>query len=505
MTRSHYVTFSILHVLVVVVVSVTAAKQCSSVKDTCVPIKFCPRIYDAIMSSEVYRNATLHRDIRARACFDPDHDEEQRVCCEPADLSLGKQCSNSLNITGRCVQAEHCKPIANYLRRGRRSTVIEKELRDSLCYQDGSKDYYCCPEGSIMETPTKKQRTKNTHMMVDNDFPTCRDAVGKPGLCVPVQHCDRIHNAFLDSTIRQDGKLAEFVNASRCQADARDSTAICCAKRSGGTKSATFIRHAKAAKLGLNNCGTVRIFDKILKGNEAALGQYPWMANLMYSWKGTIRSLCSGSLIHPRYVLTAAHCMKGSTRPKAVRLGEYDLAHNPDCSGNVCAQPVKEYEIEKLIPNENFNGFNADYDIALVRLASSVALSVDQIYPICLPLTENLLMLKPNKLTVTGWGLTEKQELSSVLLEADLRITKRMSLCEGERTFCTRGKELEGHCRGDSGGPYQTMVATGDSYKYVLFGIISGGSGQCSVKDKLPGVGVMVGFHLYWILDHMDI
>lgn len=299
--------------------------------------------------------------------------------------------------------------------------------------------------------------------------------------------------------------MADFVRASSCPSDARDGHSICCAAVKP-VKKVGFIAHSRASRLGLKHCGTVRLADNILLGSATGLGQFPWMANLMYKRKGALKSLCSGSLIHPRYVLTAAHCMKGNTRPVAVRLGEYDLSSDPDCVDGRCAAKVKDYPIEKLIPNNNFNGFDADYDIALIRLARKVVLVDGEVFPVCLPLTESLMMLKPNRLTVTGWGQTEDQRASNVLLEADLQVVPRTDLCQGESTFCARGRDMAGHCRGDSGGPYQTVVPVGDgSHRFVQFGVVSGGPAECSVNEKRPGVGVMVSYHINWILDNLEI
>lgn len=502
------VEFKVAVLVLSVLVLQTSANKCNQLSELCVPVRFCPHIQDAIESGAVYRNDTLYEHVWSRTCHGPG--QEPRVCCSLENTSMGKRCLTATQqpLEGRCVAPEQCTPIKRYLQqRSRRNAAYDRELMENVCYHsdDEGKDFYCCPDVYVSE-PQKQETPKKSEertLRVKNAFPPCHDPNGAPGLCVPVRHCDHIHAAFLDSRITRDSKLADFVHASRCKSDASHGNSICCAKPS--SKTDVFIRNRKAAKLGLSRCGKIPFTNRILQGSEAGLGQNPWMANLLYRKRNAIVSLCSGSLVHTRYVLTAAHCIQGSTKPIAVRLGEYDTDSNPDCDESGCAAPTRDYGIDKFIPNENFNGRDADFDIALVRLLQDAILSDGEIYPICLPLTENLLLLKPTKLTVTGWGMTEHQKPSNVLLEADLNIVRRTSFCESEATCCVRGKHAEGHCRGDSGGPMQAAVPVEKGYRYVLFAVISGGSGVCSVEMKQPGVGVMVGYHMNWILDQMDV
>lgn len=58
-----------------------------------------------------------------------------------------------------------------------------------------------------------------------------------------------------------------------------------------------------------NVCGIQQADDKIIGGQEATIDEHPWMVLLEYVIDGALKTMCGGSLISSRYVLTAAHCV----------------------------------------------------------------------------------------------------------------------------------------------------------------------------------------------------
>ena len=79
--------------------------------------------------------------------------------------------------------------------------------------------------------------------------------------------------------------------------------------------------------------------------------------------------------------------------------------------------PYVERGVAKKVVHPKYNFFTYEYDLALVRLESSLTFA-PHISPICLPATDDLLI--GENATVTGWGrLSEGGTLPSVLQEVN--------------------------------------------------------------------------------------
>ena len=116
------------------------------------------------------------------------------------------------------------------------------------------------------------------------------------------------------------------------------------------------------------------------------------------------------------------------------------------------------------------------------------------------------------KVTVTGWGKTERRVPSPVLLKAKLEVSARKECQEKykryqiqETQLCVGGQggpNAADSCNGDSGGPLHTVEDLHEAPRYIQQGIVSFGPVDCG-KVAIPGVYTRVAFYLDWILDQL--
>ncbi|XP_053683729.1 serine protease grass-like [Sabethes cyaneus] len=343
--------------------------------------------------------------------------------------------------------------------------------------------------------------------MVRQEREPCTTPIQQPGLCVPVQYCRNIYN-ILKNKQRPSQGIINYIRRAVCRLP-EVSKAVCCQLSEVETVvgSPTTVLPT--------NCGSTAA-DRVAYGQETAVFECPWMALLRFKdFDQEIVDGCGGTLIHERYVLTAAHCLHDSKLTlDHVRLGEHNKITAIDCEGEEgdCAGPVQDVAVENTITHPSYNRPRFSNDIGLIRLASSVTFS-DQIKPICLPATDEFRNLLHNKYVLTGWGTTEANSVSNVLLKAYLprvenskceQIMKNnsLSITLSESQLCAGGTNLKDSCRGDSGGPLGTVGLLHGEPRFIQFGIVSIGVNSCGIKN-IPSIYTRVGHYMDWIVENI--
>ncbi|XP_070152531.1 ovochymase [Polyergus mexicanus] len=266
------------------------------------------------------------------------------------------------------------------------------------------------------------------------------------------------------------------------------------------------------------DCGR-DLSQRIVGGERTELDEFPWMALLEYQKPNGRTTACGGVLINKRYVLTAAHCIKGKDLPPnwrltSVRLGEYDTDTERDCVQDsedsvLCADNTITVGVEEQIAHEEYRPLSRDqrYDIALLRLSRDVAFT-NFVKPICLPSNSSL----NGKLVVAGWGKTEIRSASNVKLKLALPLADK-DQCDqiysnagvrlGYGQMCAGGQKGKDSCRGDSGGPLMSVERIADGTgRWAAVGVVSFGPSPCGMQDW-PGVYTRVVDFVPWIISKL--
>ncbi|XP_018586334.2 transmembrane protease serine 2-like isoform X1 [Scleropages formosus] len=234
--------------------------------------------------------------------------------------------------------------------------------------------------------------------------------------------------------------------------------------------------------------------SRVVGGQPAQRGAWPWQVSLHAESK----HLCGGSIVTPRWVITAAHCVHERPDPGkwTVYAGYLTLSEMYSASGSAVS----------LVISHNYNIHTDDNDIALMKLAGPLVMS-DTIRPVCLP-NEGLQFVPPQTCWISGWGATiSGGNPSNRLNEVQVSLISR-DTCNSPQVYNGQitnsmicAGDLDGGvdaCQGDSGGPL--VVQQGPLW--WLVGDTSWGLG-CAWRNK-PGVYGNVTYFLGWIYEQMQ-
>ncbi|XP_011138425.1 uncharacterized protein LOC105182588 isoform X2 [Harpegnathos saltator] len=255
-----------------------------------------------------------------------------------------------------------------------------------------------------------------------------------------------------------------------------------------------------------NPCG-VRNYDQRPTGfreTDAAFAEIPWQA--MVLWSPERKILCSGALVAPDAVLTAASCVsRFSPSEISVKLGEWKLGF--------------ELKQEEPLPFEIINVRTIKYhpgyveglssnDTAMLLLEHPASFNL-HINTLCLP--EDYQVQETSQCIVTGWGksILQSHYAGAIMHMVDVDLLSH-EVCQNRvlgaespinianNVICGKAREENNMCQADIGGPLACYDGNG---AYHIAGIYSQDTG-CLPTNQ---VATFAPIDLGWVKQTMHL
>lgn len=232
-----------------------------------------------------------------------------------------------------------------------------------------------------------------------------------------------------------------------------------------------------------------RTQSKIINGNTASLGEFPFFSLLVFPVEVGTSLVCGGSLITSEFILTAAHCTVRSDRVK-IMLGYLKIDEQNE---------IQQFQVPKknFLIHSSFTLDKMTNDIALIRLPEKEKLT-RSIKPVQLSACQ---FRKYIDVIAIGSGSTilNTYEMAPNLQYAHLK-TISMEMCikcypflnEECDLICAWSPNNSSIYRGDSGGP---LIKANDG---TLLAISNFGNQKNSDKN-IPQAFTFLQCHFDWI------
>lgn len=213
----------------------------------------------------------------------------------------------------------------------------------------------------------------------------------------------------------------------------------------------------------------------------------PYVVSIWASEKGDVRLaefICTGTLISPNIVLTAAHCVDFKKVSFFVKTGAVALQQE------TALYPATPWKGTRYDPK------SIDGDIGLLRLNTKIS---GYTFPSLASAKIAKQINSKTRLTLMGWGTDQNGDLADTLHYSNLSLQdstakKVWGKYFNDKTMLGAGKYIKaekkwsGSCRGDSGGP---LFATLNGIEYVV-GITSWGAADCRLEK--PSIFTRVSY-----------
>lgn len=250
-----------------------------------------------------------------------------------------------------------------------------------------------------------------------------------------------------------------------------------------------------------SQAGTDPAHASIIGGHGASIAEFPSLAFL--EGEDAVSGFsCTGTVVAPRVILTAGHCVEDIEAGAITPASSYAVA-----TGVANLAQVNRANISAVSEAVVFPGFNPSKlqgDAGLLILTAPVAAPA-------LPLassSDSALLKAGTPLSIAGWGVTNaKAKEPPAQLQAGSTVIQSPEYCRRQssryypfyssaRQFCavdTPSHVVSG-CFGDSGGPAIAQRSDGSA---VEVGVVSSGGPGCS--RALPNVFTRVDQVSSWV------